>query len=96
MQRIRPYAVFNQSDQQTQSDISPIRISLISYEFINSKRSIWRDRFIGFSVYVLSVRYSRDCTGPSRLEVKILIAKLKKYKSPGSDRIPAELIQGGG
>jgi hypothetical protein len=35
--------------------------------------------------------------GPSRLEVEIAIAKLKKYyKSPGSDEIPAELIQAGG
>jgi hypothetical protein len=33
---------------------------------------------------------------PSRLEVEIVIAKLKKYKSPGSDQIPAELIQSGG
>jgi hypothetical protein len=31
--------------------------------------------------------------GPSRLEVEI--AKLKKYKSLGSDQIPAELIQAG-
>jgi hypothetical protein len=28
--------------------------------------------------------------------VEIAIAKLKKYKSPGSDKIPAELIQAGG
>jgi hypothetical protein len=35
-------------------------------------------------------------SGPSRLEVEIAIAKLKKYKSPGSDEIPAELIQAGG
>jgi hypothetical protein len=28
--------------------------------------------------------------GPSSLEVQIAIAKLKKYKSPGSDQIPAE------
>jgi hypothetical protein len=28
--------------------------------------------------------------------VEIDIAKLKKYKSPGSDQIPAELIQAGG
>jgi hypothetical protein len=28
--------------------------------------------------------------------VEIAIAKLKKYKSPGSDQIPAELIQEGG
>jgi hypothetical protein len=34
--------------------------------------------------------------GRSRLEVEIAIAKLKKYKSPGSDQIPAELIQAGG
>jgi hypothetical protein len=34
--------------------------------------------------------------GPSRLEVEIAIRKLKKYKSPGSDHIPAELIQAGG
>jgi hypothetical protein len=30
------------------------------------------------------------------LEVGIAIAKLKKHKSPGSDPIPAELIQAGG
>jgi hypothetical protein len=34
--------------------------------------------------------------GPSHTEVEIAIAKLKKYKSPGSNQIPAELIQGGG
>jgi hypothetical protein len=34
--------------------------------------------------------------GPSCLEVEIAIAKLKKYKSPGSDQILAELIQAGG
>jgi hypothetical protein len=34
--------------------------------------------------------------GPSHLEVKIAIEKLKKYKSPGSDQIPAEVIQAGG
>jgi hypothetical protein len=33
--------------------------------------------------------------GPSHLEVEIAIAKLKKYKSPGSDHIQAELIQAG-
>jgi hypothetical protein len=33
---------------------------------------------------------------PIRLEVEIAIAKLKKYKSPGSVQIPAELIQAGG
>jgi hypothetical protein len=34
--------------------------------------------------------------GPRRFKVEIAIAKLKKYKSPGSDQIPAELIQAGG
>jgi hypothetical protein len=34
--------------------------------------------------------------GPSHLEVEIVFAKLKKYKSSGSDEIPAELILGGG
>jgi hypothetical protein len=34
--------------------------------------------------------------GPSCLEVEIPIAKLKKYESPGSDEILAELIQAGG
>jgi hypothetical protein len=33
---------------------------------------------------------------PSRLEVEIVIAKLKRYKSLGSNQIPAELIQAGG
>jgi hypothetical protein len=31
--------------------------------------------------------------GPSCLEVKIAIANLKTYKSPGSDEIPAELTE---
>jgi hypothetical protein len=34
--------------------------------------------------------------GLSHLEVEAAIAKLKKYKSPGSDQIPAEVIQAGG
>jgi hypothetical protein len=34
--------------------------------------------------------------GPSASEVEIAIWKLKKYKSPGADQIPAELIQAGG
>jgi hypothetical protein len=33
---------------------------------------------------------------PSHFEIEIAIAKLKKYKSPGSGQIPAELIQAGG
>jgi hypothetical protein len=39
---------------------------------------------------------SEVIVGPSRLEVEIPIAKLKKYKSPGRDEIRAELIQAGG
>jgi hypothetical protein len=35
-------------------------------------------------------------SGPSRLDDEIAIAKLKKYKPPGSDKIPAELTQAGG
>jgi hypothetical protein len=35
-------------------------------------------------------------SGPSCLEVEIAVAKLKKYKLPGSDQILAELIQAGG
>jgi hypothetical protein len=34
--------------------------------------------------------------GPSHLEIEMSIAKLKKYKSTGSDQIPAELYQAGG
>jgi hypothetical protein len=34
--------------------------------------------------------------GPSCLEVEIAIAKLKKYKLPGSDQMLSELIQAGG
>jgi hypothetical protein len=32
---------------------------------------------------------------PSRREVEIAIAKSKKYKSPGNDEIPVELIRAG-
>jgi hypothetical protein len=33
--------------------------------------------------------------GPSPLDVEIAIVKLKKYESPDSDQIPAELIETG-
>jgi hypothetical protein len=33
---------------------------------------------------------------PSHLEVEMCIAKLKGYKSPGSDQIPEEIYQAGG
>lgn len=32
----------------------------------------------------------------SHFDVEIVIAKLQKYESPGSDHVPAELIQPGG
>jgi hypothetical protein len=33
---------------------------------------------------------------PSASEAEVPTAKLKRYKSPGVDQIPAELIQAGG
>jgi hypothetical protein len=33
---------------------------------------------------------------PSYFEVQIHVEELKRYKSPGTDRIPTELIQVGG
>jgi hypothetical protein len=33
---------------------------------------------------------------PSLVEVEIAVGKLKSYKSPGTDQIPADLIKGGG
>jgi hypothetical protein len=33
---------------------------------------------------------------PSAAEVEVTIGKLKRYEAPGSDQIPAELIQAGG
>jgi hypothetical protein len=33
---------------------------------------------------------------PSPFEFEITIAKFKRYKSPGSDQIPAELVEAGG
>jgi hypothetical protein len=35
-------------------------------------------------------------TEPSAFEVEMAIEKQKKYKSPGTDQIPAELIKAGG
>jgi hypothetical protein len=32
----------------------------------------------------------------SPFEVEIAVAKLKMYRSPGSDQIPEEVVQGGG
>jgi hypothetical protein len=33
---------------------------------------------------------------PSAAEVEVAIRKMKRYKAPGCDQIPAELIQAGG
>jgi hypothetical protein len=63
----------------------------------------WKNYFSQL-LYVYNVSESRQIEvhmaeplvpGPSGLEVEIAYAKLKKYKSPGSDEIPAELIQAG-
>jgi hypothetical protein len=35
-------------------------------------------------------------TEPSASEVEVATGKLKSYKSPGADQIPAEIIQAGG
>jgi hypothetical protein len=35
-------------------------------------------------------------SGPSPFEAEIALAKLKKYQLPGSDQIPAEVIEAGG
>jgi hypothetical protein len=55
-----------------------------------SVRSVSDVRLIEIHTAELSV------PDPSRLEVEIAILELKKYKSPGSDQILAELIQAGG
>jgi hypothetical protein len=62
----------------------------------------WKNHFSQqlLNVHVSDVRQIEVHTaellvpGPSSLQVEV--AKLKKYKSPGSDQIPAELIQAGG
>jgi hypothetical protein len=33
---------------------------------------------------------------PCTAEVEVALRKMKRYKAPGSDQIPAELIQAGG
>jgi hypothetical protein len=51
---------------------------------------------------VSDVRQIEICTAellvrdPNPFEVEIAIMKLKRYKSPCNDQIPAELIQAGG
>jgi hypothetical protein len=51
---------------------------------------IWRDR----QTEILTAEPLVPDSSP--FEVEIAIAKLKRYNSPGSDQIPAELIQTGG
>jgi hypothetical protein len=61
---------------------------------------MWKNCF-SVHVHVSDVRQIEVHTveplvlGPSHLEVEIAIAKLTKYKSPGSDQIPAALVQAG-
>jgi hypothetical protein len=54
------------------------------------------NRWKNYFSQLLNVRNEPLVPGPSRLEVEIAIATLKKCKSSGSDQIPAELIQAGG
>jgi hypothetical protein len=63
----------------------------------------WKNNFSQLlNVHVSDVRQIETHTaepllpGPSYVEVEISIAKLKMYRSPGSDQIPAELYQAGG
>jgi hypothetical protein len=44
----------------------------------------------------IEVHMAEPLVSDPSLEVEIAIAKLEKYKSPGSDQISAELIQAGG
>jgi hypothetical protein len=68
----------------------------------NSKHKNIRDLYRGIHEFKRGYRPRNNLTaeplvpGPSRLEVEIAISKLKKYRSPGSDQIPAELIEAGG
>jgi hypothetical protein len=56
---------------------------------------IWSDRVSDFRQ--TEIRTDEPLVPDSSpLEVETAIAKLKRYKSPGSDQIPAELIQAGG
>jgi hypothetical protein len=42
------------------------------------------------------MRAAESCVPqPSNSEVEFTIGKLKRYKSPGADHVPAELIQSG-
>jgi hypothetical protein len=41
-------------------------------------------------------RYEPLVPEPSASEVEVAVGKLKRFKSPGVDQIPAELIQAGG
>jgi hypothetical protein len=66
------------------------------------------NRWKNYFSQLLNVHRASDCRqieihtagslvpDPSPLEVEIAIAKLKRYKSPGSDQIATELIQAGG
>jgi hypothetical protein len=44
----------------------------------------------------LEIHASEPLVSEPTSEVEIVVANLKKYKTPGNDQIPAELIQAGG
>jgi hypothetical protein len=66
------------------------------------------NRWMGYYSQILNVHNDSDVgqieihsaellvAAPSHLEVEIAVAKLKMYKSPGSDQILAEVIHAGG
>jgi hypothetical protein len=73
-------------------------------DLLGVSHSIW-NRWKNYFSQLLNVRIVSDVRqievhmaeplklGSSRLEVQIVIVKLKKYKSLSSDQIPAQLIQ---
>jgi hypothetical protein len=63
----------------------------------------WKNYFSQLNVHrARDVKQIEDHTtellvpDPSPFEVEIAIAKFKRYKLPGNDQIPAEMIQAGG
>jgi hypothetical protein len=71
-------------------DDGDTRMLVDSHNILNR----WKNYFSQLlNVYKVSEPVVPD---PSTFEIEIAIAKLKSYKSPGSDQIPAELIQAGG
>jgi hypothetical protein len=74
---------------------------LADFQYILNRRKIYFSQLLNVhkvsDVRQIEIHTAEPLVpGPSRLEVEIAIAKLKKCKSPCSDEIPAELIQAEG